>query len=246
MTRDSHEKTILVVDDEPEILRAVRGGLTAQGYRVQTATNGEEALKSASSTAPDLVILDVMLPGAIDGLETCRRLREWSAVPILMLSALGQERQKVAALDGGADDYLTKPFGMDELIARVRAALRRAGGTKPATEPAAFTWGDLTIDYARRLVTKGALEVRLTPLEYDILRFLTQNVDRVVTHRVLLANVWGAEYTDDTQLLRVHVGHLRRKVEDNPSRPRLIVTEPGVGYRVRTADPASQTNILSG
>lgn len=232
----SHSDTILVVDDEPEILRAVRAGLTAQGYRVQTATDGEEALRSASAAAPDLVILDVMLPGGTDGLEVCRRLREWSQVPILMLSALGQERQKVAALDAGADDYLTKPFGMDELTARVRAALRRARGAKLAAEVAAFVWGDLSVDYARRLVTKQGAELKLTPLEYDILRFLTQNVDRVVTHRLLLSSVWGAEYSEDTQLLRVHVGNLRRKVEDNPARPRLIVTEPGVGYRVRSAD----------
>ncbi len=237
MTRTTEKATILIVDDEPEILRAVRAGLAAQGYAVQTAVSGEDALRSASTEAPDLVILDVMLPGELDGLEVCRRLREWSDVPILMLSALGQERQKVAALNGGADDYLTKPFGMDELTARVRAALRRSRGAKPATEPAAFTWGDLTVDYARRIVTKSGQEVRLTPLEYDILRFLTQNADRVVTHRLLLASVWGAEYTEDTQLLRVHVGHLRRKVEDNPARPRLIVTEPGVGYRVRTAEP---------
>ncbi|MBV9849282.1 MAG: response regulator transcription factor [Armatimonadetes bacterium] len=237
MTRPNEKATILVVDDEPEILRALRAGLAAQGYAVQTAMNGEEALRSASADAPDLVILDVMLPGAVDGLEVCRRLREWSAVPILMLSALGQERQKVAALDLGADDYLTKPFGMDELTARVRAALRRARGVQPAAEPSAFTWNDLTVDYARRLVTKGGQEIKLTPLEYDILRFLTQNADRVVTHRLLLARVWGAEYTEDTQLLRVHIGHLRRKVEDDPTRPRLIVTEPGVGYRLKTVDP---------
>ncbi len=228
--------TILVVDDEPEILRAVRAGLTAQGYRVQTAADGDEALRSASADAPDLVILDVMLPGRTDGLEVCRRLREWSQVPILMLSALGQERQKVAALDAGADDYLTKPFGMDELTARVRAALRRARGARPAAEIAAFVWGDLIVDYARRLVTKAGEEIKLTPLEYDILRFLTQNIDRVVTHRLLLSSVWGAEYSEDTQLLRVHVGNLRRKVEDNPARPRLIVTEPGVGYRIRSTD----------
>lgn len=232
----THSETILVVDDEPEILRAVRAGLIAQGYRVQTAADGEEALRSASGDAPDLVILDVMLPGRTDGLEVCRRLREWSQVPILMLSALGQERQKVAALDAGADDYLTKPFGMDELTARVRAALRRARGAKPAAEIAAFAWGDLSIDYARRLVTKAGQEIKLTPLEYDILRFLSQNADRVVTHRLLLSSVWGAEYSEDSQLLRVHVGNLRRKVEDNPARPRLIVTEPGVGYRIRTAD----------
>ena len=240
MTRTTETATILVVDDEPEILRAVYAGLTAQGYAVQTAINGENALYSASAAAPDLVILDVMLPGKLDGLEVCRRLREWSDVPVLVLSALGQERQKVKALDLGADDYLTKPFGMDELTARVRAALRRARGAKPQVEPAAFTWGDLTVDYARHLVVKNGTEIKLTPLEYEILRFLTQNADRVVTHRLLLSSVWGAEYAEDTQLLRVHVGNLRRKVEDNPARPRLIVTESGVGYRIRTADPSPQ------
>ena len=176
-----------------------------------------------------------MLPGGVGGLEVCRRLREWSQVPILVLSALGQERQKVAALDMGADDYLTKPFGMDELTARVRAALRRFQGVQPAEQPT-FTNGDLTVDYGRRIVLKDGGEVKLTPLEYNILLFLTQNADRVVTHRQLLANVWGAEYTEETQLLRVHVGHVRRKIEDNPARPRLIITEPGVGYRFRTSE----------
>jgi two-component system KDP operon response regulator KdpE len=235
---------ILVVDDEPEILRALRSGLVAQGYEVTTATNGEDALRQATSAVPDLVILDLMMPGAIGGLEVCRRLREWSLVPILILSALGQERQKVAALDLGADDYLTKPFGMDELTARVRAALRRAGngsggGRASAHSTAVFTNGMLTVDYGRRIVLKQDQEMRLTPLEYDILRYLTQNADRVVTHRQLLASVWGAEYAEETQLLRVHVGHLRQKIEDNPARPRLIVTEPGVGYRFRTTEPAS-------
>ena len=178
-----------------------------------------------------------MLPGGMDGLEVCRRLREWSGVPILVLSALGQERQKVAALDLGADDYLTKPFGMDELTARVRAALRRSQAAKPGRRSRQLRPGGLTMDYARRLVFKDGQEVKLTPLEYDILRFLTQNADRVVTHRQLLSDVWGAEYAEETQLLRVHVGHLRRKIEDDPARPRLIVTEPGVGYRFRTTDP---------
>ena len=236
MTRTTEKATILVVDDEPEILRAVRAGLAAQGYAVQTATNGEDALRSASAAAPDLVILDVMLPGEVGGLEVCRRLREWLAVPILMLSALGQERQKVAALDLGADDYLTKPFGMDELTARVRAALRRARGTEHAQDPPIFATEGLSVDYGRRIVLKSGIEVKLTPLEYSILRFLTQNADRVVTHRQLLVTVWGAEYTEETQLLRVHVGHLRKKVEDNPARPRLIINEPGVGYRFRTSD----------
>ena len=237
MKTSKDKPTILVVDDEPEILRAVRSGLFAQGYEIATATTGAEALKQATTAVPDLVILDLMLPGDMDGLEVCRRLREWSNVPILILSALGQERQKVAALDMGADDYLTKPFGMDELTARVRAALRRYRGARPATETPTFHTGGLTVDYGRRQVLRGDQEVKLTPLEYDILRFLTQNADRVVTHRHLLSNVWGAEYAEETQLLRVHVGHLRRKIEDDPSRPRLIVTEPGVGYRFRTVDP---------
>lgn len=234
--RTSDKPLILVVDDEPEILRALRSGLTAQGYAVAVASDGPDALRQATSDVPDLVILDLMLPGGMDGLEVCRRLREWSRLPILVLSAIGQERQKVAALDMGADDYLTKPFGMDELTARVRAALRRSQATSLSPDPPAFTMGTLTIDYGRRIVLKGGAEVKLTPMEYGILRFLTQNADRVVTHRQLLADVWGPEYTEETQLLRVHVGHVRKKVEDNPARPRLLITEPGVGYRFRTTD----------
>ncbi len=233
----THDKPlILVVDDEPEILRALRSGLAAQGYEVATATDGAQALKLATTDVPDLVVLDLMLPGGMDGLEVCRRLREWSRLPILVLSAIGQERQKVAALDLGADDYLTKPFGMDELTARVRAALRRVRGLEHAQDPPIFTTPGLAVDYGRRIVLKDGVEIKLTPLEYGILRFLTQNADRVVTHRQLLANVWGAEYTEETQLLRVHVGHLRKKVEANPARPRLIINEPGVGYRFHTSD----------
>lgn len=233
----SDKPTILIVDDEPEILRALRSGLTAQGYEVATAADGAEALRRATSHVPDLVILDLMLPGDMGGLEVCRRLREWSSLPILVLSALGQERRKVEALDLGADDYLTKPFGMDELTARVRAALRRARRNTLASDPPAFTTGALTVDYGRRLVLHNGEEIKLTPLEYGILRFLTQNADRVVTHRQLLSSVWGAEYSEDTQLLRVHIGHLRKKIEDNPARPRLIINEPGIGYRFRTSDP---------
>jgi two-component system KDP operon response regulator KdpE len=229
------EKPILIVDDEPEILRAVRAGLRAQGYRVETAVSGEEALRKASSEAPCLVVLDVMLPG-MDGIEVCRRFREWSNAPIIVLSALGQERQKVEALDAGADDYLTKPFGMDELTARVRAALRRFGNATPQAAQPSFSTGSIRIDYAARIVTRDKEELKLTPIEYDILRFLTLNADRVVTHRMLLANVWGAGYSDETQLLRVHVGHLRQKIEENAARPKLIITEPGVGYRFRTAE----------
>jgi two-component system KDP operon response regulator KdpE len=228
------QKNILVVDDEPEILRAVRGGLAAQGYNVATAVNGEEALLKASTAAPDLVILDVMLPGGMDGLEVCRRLREWTQVPIIMLSARNQERQKVAALDIGADDYLTKPFGMDELTARVRAALRRTPAKHEGSPDPIFRIDDLIIDYARHVVTRGGEELKLTPIEYELLRFLTQNADRVVTHRHLLASVWGPENVEETQYLRVHIGHLRRKIEVTPAVPRYIVTEPGVGYRFKT------------
>ena len=232
MKKEASDFLILIVDDEPEILRAVRAGLRAQGYETETAADGEEALRQASSRAPSLVILDLMLPG-IGGIEVCRRLREWTDVPVIVLSALGQERQKVLALDAGADDYLTKPFGMDELTARVRAALRRTRTSAREQPPAAFSAGGLTIDYAARIVLRDGVEIRLTPLEYDILRYLTQNHDRVVTHRQLLSNVWGAEYSEETQLLRVHVGHVRQKIEENPARPRLIVTEPGVGYRFK-------------
>ena len=229
--------SILVVDDEPEIRRAVLGGLRAQGYEVRAASDGEEALRLASLSAPDLVILDLMMPG-MDGLEVCRRLRAWSDVPIIVLSARAQERQKVQALDDGADDYLTKPFGMDELTARIRAALRRHHRLQPADTPT-FTAGDLVMDYARRLVFKNGRELKLTPHEYGILRYLTQNADRVVTHRQLLAAVWGPEDVEETQYLRVHVGHLRQKIEDIPARPRFLVTEPGVGYRFRTSDGAA-------
>ncbi len=230
---------ILVVDDEPQILRALRSGLSAQGYTVAMATSGEDALREATSHVPDLIVLDLMLPGDIDGLEVCRRIRDWTAtVPILVLSAIGSERQKVKALDLGADDYLTKPFGMDELTARVRALLRRArsaAASQAAQVEPVFTADDVSVDYARRIVTKAGVEVRLTPLEYDILRALTRNADRVVTHRQLLSTVWGAEYAEETQLLRVHVGHVRQKIETNPARPRLIITEPGIGYRFRTS-----------
>ena len=226
--------SILVVDDEPEILRAVQSGLKAQGYEVRAASNGEEGLRLATLSMPDLVILDLMMPG-MDGLEVCRRLRAWSDVPILVLSARTSERQKVTALDEGADDYLTKPFGMDELTARIRAALRRHRRSLPAEMPI-FTAGSLVMDYGRRLVFKNDQELKLTPHEYGILQYLTKNADRVLTHRQLLAAVWGPEDVEETQYLRVHVGHLRRKIEDNPARPRFIVTEPGVGYRFRTTD----------
>jgi len=183
---------------------------------------------------PDMVILDLMMP-EVDGLTVCARLRAFSDVPILVLSARSQERQKVAALDAGADDYLTKPFGMDELTARIRAALRRTKRVRQMPAPT-FTAGALVVDYDRRLAFKSGQELKLTPIEYDILQYLTQNADRVITHRQILSRVWGPENSEETQYLRVHVGNLRRKIEQDPSRPRLIVTEPGVGYRFKAEE----------
>jgi two-component system, OmpR family, KDP operon response regulator KdpE len=220
---------ILVVDDEPAILRAVRTALTGNGYGVVTASSGEEALIAFQDRRPDVVLLDLMLPG-IDGLAVCRALRARSSVPIIVLSARGEERDKVAALDGGADDYLTKPFGVEELLARIRVALRHAAGA--ATEPV-VTLGGLTIDLGRRLVRRDGAEVHLTPTEYDVLKYLIQHADRVVTHRQLLSAVWGGEYAEQTPMLRVFIKQLRRKVEADPAVPRLIVTETGVGYRLR-------------
>jgi two-component system KDP operon response regulator KdpE len=225
------KKRILVVDDEPQIVRALRVGLTAHGYEVIPATDGEAALDQAATMPPDAVILDLGLPGQ-DGLEVCRTLREWSPAPILVLSARAEERQKVAALDLGADDYITKPFGMDELLARLRAALRRAGGSAPAE--AVLTADGLTIDFSRRLVTVAGEAVHLTPTEYSLLRILASNPDRVLTHGMLLRNVWGSEYGEEAHYLRVFIRQLRQKVEADPSRPRLIVTEAGVGYRFRS------------
>jgi two-component system KDP operon response regulator KdpE len=223
-------KRILVIDDEPQIVRALRVSLSSHGYEVLTAANGEEALDLAATTPPDVVILDLGLPG-LDGLEVCRTLREWSPAPILVLSARAEERQKVAALDLGADDYITKPFGMDELLARLRAALRRSGGAPPSE--AVLEAGDLRIDFSRRLVTVAGNQIHLTPTEYSLLRVLASNPDRVLTHGMLLRSVWGSEYGEEAHYLRVFVRQLRQKVEADPSRPRHILTEPGIGYRFR-------------
>ncbi len=221
---------ILVVDDEPQIRRAVRSGLSAQGYQVLLAADGEEALDMAASRPVDLVVLDLGLPD-MDGLEVCRQLREWSSVPIIVLSVRAGEHDKVGALDEGADDYLTKPFGMEELLARIRANVRRARAA-PHEEPV-FTTGSLTLDMARHVVTLAGQEVKLTRMEYDVLRYLALNAGRVITHRAILRAVWGEEYEDETQYLRVHIGRLRRKLEPDPARPQYIITEPGVGYRLR-------------
>jgi two-component system, OmpR family, KDP operon response regulator KdpE len=223
---------ILVVDDEPQIRRALRVGLAGHGYDVQLAGTGEEALDLAAVAPPDVIILDLMLPG-LSGLDVCKGLREWSQAPIIVLSAKGEERDKVEALDLGADDYLTKPFGMDELLARIRAALRRTAGEAPTP---VLEIGELRLDQARRLLTSRGREIHLTPTEYDMLRYLMTNAGKVITHRALLRAVWGPGYEDGSQTLRFFIAQLRRKIEPEPSRPIYIRTEPGVGYRFR-ADP---------
>jgi two-component system KDP operon response regulator KdpE len=229
----THGARILVVDDEPQILRSLRTTLASHGYDVQTAATGEEALAAVDGRLPDLVVLDLVLPG-LSGLEVCRRLRARSSLPILVLSARGDERDKVAALDLGADDYLTKPFGVNELLARIRAALRRAVGARGPS--AVVEAGALRVDFDRRQVTLDGAEVRLTPTEFDLLKVLVANAGRVLTHGYLLRTVWGPEYEGESQLLRVFIGQVRRKVERDPSRPQHILTDPGVGYRFRIDD----------
>jgi two-component system KDP operon response regulator KdpE len=219
---------VLVVDDEPQIVRGLRVVLRNAGFRVDSAATKEEALDALSHRPPDAVLLDLVLPDG-SGVDVCRQVREWSHVPIVVVSAVGDEREKVRALDAGADDYVTKPFGSQELAARLRAVLRRVSDT--ATEPA-IEVGDLVIDLADRRVRRGEEQIHLTPIEFDLLRVLAQNRGRLVTHRQLLHEVWGPAYGDETHYLRVHVAHIRGKLELDPTRPRYISTEPGVGYRL--------------
>lgn len=220
---------ILVIDDEEQIRRALRSILSARGYRVEAAASGEDGLRAAVDHQPDLIVLDLTLPGK-SGLEVCSELREWCAVPILVLSVRDGDGDKIAALDLGADDYLTKPFSAGELLARIRALLRRTAGTEAA--PAEVTVGGLVIDFARRIVTVDGEPVHLTRTEFDVLAVLAHNLDRVVTSRMLLEKVWGPAYVDDTQTLRVHVSHLRHKIEPAGGVPRYVITEPGVGFRL--------------
>jgi len=224
------EKTcrVLVVDDEEQIRRALRSILSARKYDVTLAINGREAIDAAIDAPPDLIILDLMMPD-IDGVAVCRELRTWYAGPILVLSVRAGDSDKITALDTGADDYLTKPFSAGELLARVRALIRRTAA--PGAAAPVITAGELEIDIARRLVKRSGEEIELTRTEFDILACLAQNIDCVVTSRMILERVWGPEYGEDTQTLRVHISHLRKKVEPHPSVPRYIVTEPGVGFR---------------
>jgi len=227
----SHASTrVLVVDDEAPIRRFLRAALTAHGYEVLEARNGQEALSALTAQRPDLLILDLGLPD-MEGLEVTRRLREWSNIPIIILSVREGEADKVATLDAGADDYLTKPFGVGELLARLRAAMRR---TAPTADEPAFTIGELKVDLASRIVTVAGQEAQLTPTEYGLLHALVTHVGKVMTHRQLLRQVWGAAYEEETHILRVNISNLRRKIEADPTRPRYIRTEPGVGYRLRT------------
>jgi two-component system KDP operon response regulator KdpE len=224
---------VLVVDDEPQVRRFLRSSLDAAAYTLIEASTGEAGLSEAASRQPDVILLDLGLPD-LDGLEVTRRLREWTQTPIIILSARGQDRDKVEALDAGADDYLTKPFSLTELLARLRVAERHArqiGDKKDAV----FTLGDLRIDFANRVVTVGGSEVRLTPIEYKLLITLAGKAGRVLTYQQLLKDVWGPRYATQRQYLHVYMGHLRSKLEHDPSRPRFLITEPGVGYRLKPA-----------
>jgi two-component system, OmpR family, KDP operon response regulator KdpE len=223
---------ILVVDDEPQIRRALRVALRANGYDVAEAETGGEAVDAVALDRPDLVILDLALPD-LDGVEVCRRLREWTQLPIIVLSAHGDDQAKVRALDEGADDFVTKPFSVPELLARMRVAIRHASRVNPEGDQVVRA-GDIEIDLARRVVTRAGAEVHLTPTEYGLLRYLAQHADRVITRGQLLRAVMGPGYADATGNLRVYIVGLRKKLEADPSQPRLLVTEPGVGYRLRT------------
>ena len=218
---------VLAVDDEPQLLRALITNLKARGYEVDAATTGEIALEMAARHHPDVVVLDLGLP-AMSGIEVIHGLRGWTEVPIIVLSARDAEREKIAALDAGADDYVTKPFGMGELLARVRAALRRSA---PSTEEAMVVTEAFTIDLAAKRITNGGGEVRLTPTEWHLVEVLVRNAGRLVTQGALLREVWGPEYGTETNYLRVYMAHIRRKLEPDPSEPKYFITEPGMGYR---------------
>jgi two-component system KDP operon response regulator KdpE len=220
---------ILVVDDEPQNRRALNLALSAHGYSVRLAEPGDQALIELASWSPDAMVLDLVMPGR-DGFDVLRELRTWSMLPVIVLSARGEERDKVVALDLGADDFVTKPFGMDELLARLRAVMRRQRNSGDLR----FEVGDLVIDIEQHRVMRGAVDIHLTPTEFDLLNVLATNAGMVVTHRQLLERVWGAHAVSNAQQLRVYINYLRRKLEVDPADPRIITTEPGIGYRFRT------------
>ena len=224
----SNQLTILVVDDEKEIRRLLRIGLEAHQFQVFEAVTGQDALLKVAQLRPDVVVLDLGLPD-MDGLAVLQRLREWSHAPVIILSVRDADQDKVSVLDAGADDYLTKPFSMNELLARIRVALRH---TQPEASAPVFTSGDLVVDLTNRLVTLRGQIVKLTPTEYALLRLLVQHAGRVLTHRQILREVWGPEFVDETHYLRVYFAQLRQKIEEDPALPKLILTESGVGYRL--------------
>jgi two-component system KDP operon response regulator KdpE len=226
-------RRILVVDDEPQFLRALQTNLRGAGYEVATAASAEEALGAAALHPPEAIILDLLLPDG-KGTDVCRELRRWTEAPIILVSAVGEEAEKIAALDAGADDYVTKPFAIGELLARLRAVLRRVG---PATEPM-LEIGDLVLDLEKRSVRMAGTPVRLTPHEFDLLRVLARNEGKLLTHKTILREVWGPAYQLESSYLHVYVSQLRRKLEPDPARPRYILTEPGVGYRLVSPEDA--------
>ena len=234
MTGPAGKGNILVVDDEPQITRVLKTTLSSQGYGVRTASDGDEALQMLKEWIPDLVITDLRMPN-LGGLELCRQIRAKSRIPIIVLSVKGEERIKVEALDAGADDYITKPFGVHELLARVRATLRRAAAPEQPESPL-IEAGDFRIDIATRSVRVRDREVHLTPKEFDLLIYLAKHAGKVLTHRNLLAAVWGGNSVEQPEYLRVFVGHLRKKLEPDESAPRYILTEPWVGYRFEPGD----------
>jgi two-component system KDP operon response regulator KdpE len=223
---------VLVVEDEPQMRKFIRASLHSHGYRLLEAERASEAVMLATTRNPELVLLDLGLPDA-DGIDLTRQLREWSRVPIIVISARGREDDKVSALDAGADDYLTKPFGVNELLARMRVALRHAQGAGAATSVQVHEFGELHIDLVRREVTRAGEQLHLTPIEYKLLVLFAQHAGKVLTHRQILKEVWGAAYATQTHYVRVHMAELRKKIEVDPARPKLLVTEPGVGYRLR-------------
>jgi two-component system KDP operon response regulator KdpE len=227
---------VLVVDDEPQILRALQMKLRGAGYSVETAATAQEALMKAGMRPPEAIVLDLLLPDG-RGTDLCRELRRWNSAPILVLSAVGEEKEKIEALDAGADDYVTKPFSGDELLARLRAALRRAA---PSPEPVVEV-GDLRIDLEKRAVTMAGETVALTPIEYDLLRLLAENEGKLLTHPMILRAIWGPAFQEESNYLHVHVSHLRRKIEPDPTRPRYLLNQAGVGYRL--VDPDVEASL---
>lgn len=228
------DPAILLIDDEPQILRALKTILTANHFRVQSAVTGEMGIAQAVAQPPDLIILDLALPD-MDGIEVCKALREWSRVPIIILSVRDNEKEKVAALDSGADDYLTKPFGIEELLARIRVALRHSEQSM-GNKQSIIKAGQVEVDLVRHIVTYRGEEIHLTATEFKLLAYLAAHADRVLTHQAILTHVWGFEDYDHVEYLRVYIGQLRKKLEVNPDDPQLILTEPGVGYRFKAAE----------